>query len=68
MDARSRILAAERELNALNRKIEDKEAVIASVPSDPAILMAGLKGDALDADVPEIRKVTDQLSVLQHRN
>ncbi|MBQ6456146.1 MAG: P-loop NTPase [Mogibacterium sp.] len=59
---------SEEQAEMVKEAVRDKEAVIASVPSDPAILMAGLKGDALDADVPEIRKVTDQLSVLQHRN
>ena len=42
--------------------IRDREAVIAEIPSDPEIMMAGLKGEALDMDLPEVETVLSTLS------
>ena len=42
--------------------IRDREAVMAEIPSDPEIMMAGLKGEALDMELPEIETVVSALS------
>lgn len=42
--------------------IRDREAVIAEIPSSPEIMMAGLKGEALDIDLPEVETVVSTLS------
>ena len=42
--------------------IRDKESVIAEIPSEPEIMMAGLKGEALDLDLPEVETVLSTLS------
>ena len=42
--------------------IRDRDAVIAEIPSDPEIMMAGLKGEALDMELPEIETVVSTLS------
>lgn len=46
----------------IKASIRDKEAVIAEIPNDPEIMMAGLKGEALDMDVPEVETVLSTLS------
>jgi CO dehydrogenase maturation factor len=42
--------------------IRDREAVITEIPSDPEIMMAGLKGEALDMELPEVETVVSTLS------
>lgn len=46
----------------IRSSIRDRDAVIAAVPSDPDILMAGLKGDALKSEPAGIRDVMKVLS------
>lgn len=41
--------------------IRNKDAVITSIPSDPEIMMAGLKGEALDVELPQIRTIIDRI-------
>ena len=42
--------------------IRDKDAVIAAVPAIPEVMMAGLRGEPLDIEVPEIGTVMEKLS------
>jgi CO dehydrogenase maturation factor len=39
----------------------DRTSVLASVPSDAEIFRAGLAGDELDVELPEIESVSDFL-------
>jgi len=41
--------------------LREKEAVIAVIPADPQIMMAGLKGEALELEMPAINAVIDRL-------
>ena len=41
--------------------LREKEAVIAVIPADPQIMMAGLKGVALELEMPAINAVIDRL-------
>ena len=41
--------------------LREKEAVIAVIPADPQIMMAGLKGEALDIEIPAINAVIDRI-------
>ena len=41
--------------------LREKEAVIAVIPADPQIMMAGLKGEALELEMPAINAVTDRI-------
>lgn len=41
--------------------LREKEAVIAVIPADPQIMMAGLKGEALDLEMPAINAVIDRI-------
>ena len=41
--------------------LRDKEAVIAVIPADPQIMMAGLKGVALELEMPAINAVIDRI-------
>ena len=41
--------------------LREKEAVIAVIPADPQIMMAGLKGEALDIEIPAINAVMDRI-------
>lgn len=45
--------------------LRDKEAVIAVIPSDQQIMMAGLRGDALDLEMPAINAVIEALSEIK---
>jgi len=42
--------------------IRDREDIIAEIPSSSEIMMAGLKGEALDIDLPEVETVISTLS------
>ena len=46
----------------IKSSLRDREAVIAEIPNDPEIMMAGLKGEALDMEVPEVETVLSALS------
>ena len=52
----------EDQADLIKSTIRDREAVIAEIPSDPEIMMAGLKGEALDMELPEIETVVSTLS------
>lgn len=41
--------------------LREKEAVIAVIPADPQIIMAGLKGVALELEMPAINAVIDRI-------
>ena len=41
--------------------LREKEAVIAVIPADPQIMMAGLKGEALELEMPAINAVIDRI-------
>ena len=41
--------------------LREKEAVIAVIPADPQIMMAGLKGEALELEMPAINAVMDRI-------
>ena len=41
--------------------LREKEAVIAVIPADPQIMMAGLKGVALELEMPAINAVIDRI-------
>lgn len=41
--------------------IRDRDAVIAAIPSDPEILMAGLRGDAIDKEFAGIDKIIETI-------
>ena len=41
--------------------LREKEAVIAVIPADPQIMMAGLRGEALDIEIPAINAVIDRI-------
>ena len=41
--------------------LRDKEAVVAVVPADQQIMMAGLRGEALDIEIPAINAVMDRI-------
>ena len=41
--------------------LREKEAVIAVIPADPQIMMAGLKGVALELEMPAINAVMDRI-------
>ena len=41
--------------------IRDKDAVIAEIPAQNAIMMAGLKGEPLNCDSPGVREIVDKL-------
>lgn len=41
--------------------LRDKEAVVAVVPADQQIMMAGLRGEALDIEIPAINAVIDRI-------
>ena len=41
--------------------LKEKEAVIAVIPADPQIMMAGLRGEALDIEIPAINAVMDRI-------
>ena len=41
--------------------LKEKEAVIAVIPADPQIMMAGLRGEALDIEIPAINAVIDRI-------
>ena len=41
--------------------LKEKEAVIAVIPADPQIMMAGLKGEALELEMPAINAVIDRI-------
>ena len=41
--------------------LKEKEAVIAVIPADPQIMMAGLKGVALELEMPAINAVIDRI-------
>lgn len=53
--------ADDRQAAMVKETIRDKEAVIAVVPAQDEILMAGLKGEALKSDVPEIRTIINSI-------
>ncbi len=38
-----------------------KSEVIAEIPSDPQIMMAGLKGEALKCELPEVQTIIETL-------
>ena len=42
--------------------IRDREAVIAEIPSEPEIMKAGLTGEPLDIEIPEVETVLSTLS------
>ena len=42
--------------------IKYKSAVIAEIPAYPEIMMAGLKGERLDCEIPEIYDVAEKLA------
>ena len=42
--------------------IRNKDAVIAEIPADPEIMMAGLKGEKLDRELPEIETIIQSFS------
>lgn len=44
--------------------VRNKDAVIAEIPSDPEIMMAGLKGEKLSCEFPGIRAVIDRIEAL----
>lgn len=46
----------------IKASIRDREAVIAEIPNEPEIMMAGLKGEALDLELPEVERVLSILS------
>ena len=46
----------------IKASIRDKGSVIAEIPNEPEIMMAGLKGEALDMDLPEVETVLATLS------
>ena len=41
--------------------IRDKDAVIAEIPAQTEIMMAGLKGEPLDCDSPGVRDIIDKV-------
>ncbi len=41
--------------------IRDRDSVIAAIPSDSEIMMAGLKGEALDLDIPEVEIIMEKM-------
>ncbi len=45
----------------IKESIRDRDAVIAAIPADPDILMAGLKGDALKCELPQIKEIKNKL-------
>lgn len=45
----------------IKESIRDRDAVIAVIPADPDILMAGLKGDALKCELPQIQEIKNKL-------
>ena len=47
--------------------IRDADAVIGEIPADPAILMAGLKGDPLDCIPPAVSDIISRLAELQDK-
>ena len=47
----------------IRESLRDKDAVIATVPADKSIMEAGLKGEPLQADVPEVEIIVDKLLV-----
>ena len=42
--------------------IRYKPAVIAEIPANPEIMMAGLKGEALNSELPEVKTITEMLA------
>ena len=45
----------------IKEAIQHRNAVIAEIPAYPEIMMAGLKGEALDCEIPEVQPVIEQL-------
>lgn len=43
--------------------VRDKDAVIAEIPDDPDIMMAGLRGEPLICELPEVQTVMEKLAV-----
>ena len=41
--------------------IRDKGAVIAEIPAQTGIMMAGLKGEPLDCDSPGVHEIMDRV-------
>ena len=54
--------ADEQQAEMIRGKIRDRDAVIGAVPADSRILEAGLMGEALDTEVPEIEEMIRRIS------
>ena len=46
----------------IKESVRYKSAVIAEIPAYPEIMTAGLKGDALTCELPEVKAITEKLS------
>lgn len=53
--------ADEAQEKLIREMIRDRDAVIAAIRPDAGIMEAGLKGESLDADIPEISIIADKL-------
>ena len=48
----------------VKESIEHKEHILVSVPADPVVMLAGLKGERIEKNIPEIEEAVSCLSAL----
>lgn len=53
--------AGDEEAEAIKEMLRDRDAVIAVIPSDKRIMAAGLKGEPLNEDLPEIETIIERV-------